>query len=79
MPWEVGGVRPVLEVGRGVDADDEFLGVGNYHDPALGGGVPDYLRVTDLRAVDRDDGVRGVICEGVAVVEGVGDFLRFFC
>lgn len=78
MAREVGGVRPVLEVGRGVDPDDEFLGVGDYHDPAIGGGVPDYFRVAELGAVDGDYGVVCIFGEGVAVVEGVGDFLRFF-
>ena len=40
--------------------------------------MPDYLWITELRAVYGDDGVAGVFGEGVAVVEGVGYLLRFF-
>ena len=71
MVAEVRGVRPVFEIGRGEYPDDEFLRVGDDHYPAFGGGVPDHLRVAELRAVDGEDGVVGVFGEGVAVVEGV--------
>lgn len=75
---EVGGVRPGFEVRGGVDSDDEVLGVGDDHYPGGGLAVPDDFGVTELGAVDGEDGVVGVFGECVAVVEGVGDFLGFF-
>ena len=78
MVTEIGGVGPGPEVRGGVEADDEVLRVRDHHHPEGGLGVPDHLRVAELRAVDGEDGVVGVFSECVAVVEGVGDFLRFF-
>ena len=40
---KVGCVGPLFEIGGGVDANDEFLGVGNDHHPLLGRGIPDHL------------------------------------
>lgn len=74
---EVGGVGPVFEVGGGVDADDKLLGERHDHDPGFSGRVPDDFGVAELRAVDRNDGVAGVLGESVAAVGGVGNILRF--
>ena len=51
MVAEVGGVSPGFEVGRGVDPDDEVLGVGDDHYPGRGLGVPEYFGVAELCAI----------------------------
>ncbi len=78
MVGEVGGVGPVCEVRGGVDPDDEILRVRDDHDPGFGGCVPYHFGVAELRAVDGEDGVVGVLGEGVTAVGGVGDVLGFF-
>lgn len=77
MVAEIRGMCPVLEVGRGIDPDYEVLRVGDDHYPG-GFRMPDYFRVAELSAVDRDHGVAGVFCECVAAVVGVGNLLHFF-
>lgn len=72
---EVGGVGPVLEVGRGEKSNGEFRGVGDDHDPFLGGGVPDYFWVTELGRANIEDGIGGIGGERIASVDGVGDVL----
>lgn len=75
---EVAGVRPGGQVGGGEDSDGELLGVGDDHDPGRGGRVPEHLRVAELGAVDGEDGIAGILGEGIAAVRGVGNLLGFF-
>lgn len=78
MVAEVASVGPGFEVGRRVDSDHEVLRVGDNHHPGRGWRVPDYLRIAELSAVDRDNGVVRILCEGVTAIEGVGNVLGFF-
>ena len=65
---EVRGVRPVLEVGRGEDADGKFLSIGDHGDPGFGGCVPKYFGISKLGAVGRDDGILCILRERVASI-----------
>ena len=72
---EVGSMGPILEVGRGEKSNGEFRGVGDYHDPFLGRGVPNYFWVTELGRTDVEDWIGGIRGECIASVDGVGDVL----
>ncbi len=74
---EVALVGPLLEVGRGVEGDLALVREGDGHQPALGGGVPEDLGIAEVRRVDVQDRVAGVLGPGGAAVgaEGEGLFL----
>ena len=72
---EVGGMGPVLEIGRGENSNGELSGVRDDHDPFLSRRVPYYFRVAELGRPDVEDWIGGVGGECIAAVDGVGDVL----
>ena len=72
---EVAQVGPVLEVRGAVEGDFVLVGEGDRHQPALGGGVPEHLRVAEVVRADVEDRVAGVLGPGGTAVGAVGEGL----
>lgn len=53
----------------------EFLGICDDHHPVLSCRIPDNLWISELSAVDRYDGIIGILGEGIASVGRVSKLL----
>lgn len=77
---EIGCMGPLFEVGGCENTNDKLLSVRDHHSPFLGFGVPDDLWVPKLSALDGNDRILGILCEGVAAIPGISNLLSFlFC
>lgn len=65
----------MLVIWRSSSPNSKFLGIGDYHYPLLRCRVPDYLRISKLGTVNRDDGVIGIFGERVASVGRVSNLM----
>ena len=66
-------MHPSFEIGRRVYRDGVVLRVGNGHHPMVF--VPEYFRVSELRAIDGQDGVVSILFKGVPVIPRVSNAL----